>query len=180
MECPTVWIRLLRNRRAKRWDNIEDPSKRNLYGHPLAGLLWERRWEEVLLQLDKVKVLSWECLYVHRQTHFLSVYVDDIKLAFCTGPGALDPTCGSTTWEKKAERVMKTTARTETTLQVSRLTLNGTCVQVTRMCKYCNNSKHHAGGRNRTKTQLGSQWVKLKKKGDFENPSSLIEQVYQG
>ena len=41
-ECPTVWIRLLRYRRPKHWDNIDDsiyPLKRNLCGHPLAGLL---------------------------------------------------------------------------------------------------------------------------------------------
>ena len=24
-ECPTVWMRLLRNRRPKHWDNIDDP-----------------------------------------------------------------------------------------------------------------------------------------------------------
>ena len=33
-ECPTVWIRLPRNRRPKRWDNIDDPMvplKNNIY-----------------------------------------------------------------------------------------------------------------------------------------------------
>ena len=33
---------------------IEDlviPLERNLYGHPLAGLLWKRQFEEVLLEL---------------------------------------------------------------------------------------------------------------------------------
>ena len=33
---------------------IEDPVvslERNLYGHPLAGLLWERQFEEALLEL---------------------------------------------------------------------------------------------------------------------------------
>ena len=51
---------------------MEDPVvllERNLYGHPLAGLLWE-------------KIPNWECLFVHREKGlFLSVYVDDIKLA---------------------------------------------------------------------------------------------------
>ena len=48
--CPTVWIRLPRNRHPKRWDTIEDPMvrlERNPYGHRLVGLLWERRYEEV-------------------------------------------------------------------------------------------------------------------------------------
>ena len=38
----------------KSWAIIEDPVvllERNLYGHPLAGLLWERQFEEVLLEL---------------------------------------------------------------------------------------------------------------------------------
>ena len=50
--------------------------ERNLNGHPFAGLLWERHFEEVLLEL------GWEeCLFVHRkQRFFLSVYVDDIKM----------------------------------------------------------------------------------------------------
>ena len=42
-ECPDVWIRLPRHKWPKSWKNIEDPVvllERNLYGHPLAGLLW--------------------------------------------------------------------------------------------------------------------------------------------
>ena len=55
------------------------PPERNLYGHPLAGLLWERQFEEVLLELGWEKVPNWECLFVHRkQGYFLSVHVDDI------------------------------------------------------------------------------------------------------
>ena len=45
-DCPTVKTRLHRNRRPKTWDNIDDtpvPLERDLYGHPLAGLLWERK-----------------------------------------------------------------------------------------------------------------------------------------
>ena len=48
-ECPTVWIRRL----PKHGDNIDDPMvplERNINGHPLAGLLWEGRLDEVLLQ----------------------------------------------------------------------------------------------------------------------------------
>ena len=48
----------------------------------LAGLLWERQFEKILLQHSWEKVSNWECLFVHRQKGlFLSVYVDDIKLA---------------------------------------------------------------------------------------------------
>ena len=57
------------------------PLERILYGHPLAGLLWERQFAEVLLELRWEKVPNWECLFVHRQQGlFLSVHVDDIKM----------------------------------------------------------------------------------------------------
>ena len=58
------------------------PRERNLYGHPLAGLLWERQFEKILLKYGWEKVSNWECLFVHREKGlFLSVYVDHIKLA---------------------------------------------------------------------------------------------------
>ena len=57
------------------------PLERNLYGHPLAGLLWERQFEKILLKHGWEKIPNWECLFVHREKGlFLSVYVDDIKL----------------------------------------------------------------------------------------------------
>ena len=43
------------------------PLERNLYGHPLAGLLWESQFENILLQQGWEKVSNWECLFVHRQ-----------------------------------------------------------------------------------------------------------------
>ena len=50
--------------------------------HPLTGLLWERHFGEVLMELRWERVQNWECLSVHRkQGLFLSVYVDDIKVA---------------------------------------------------------------------------------------------------
>ena len=64
---------------------MEDPVvlfERNLYGHPLAGLLWERQFEKILLKYNWEKVSNWECLFVHREKGLLlSVCVDDIKLA---------------------------------------------------------------------------------------------------
>ena len=84
-EYPDVSIRLPRRTWPKSWANIEDlvvPLERNLFGHPLAGPLWERHFEEALLELGWVEVPNWECMFVHRkQGLFLSVYVDDIKMA---------------------------------------------------------------------------------------------------
>ena len=58
------------------------PLERNLYGHPLAGLLWERQFKKILLKHSWEKIPNWECLFVHRgKGLFLSVYVDDIKMA---------------------------------------------------------------------------------------------------
>ena len=48
----------------------------------MAGLLWERQFEKILLKPCWEKIPNWECLFVHREKGlFLSVYVDDIKLA---------------------------------------------------------------------------------------------------
>ena len=48
-ECPDIWIRLPRHKWPESWSSIEDPVvplERNLYGHPLAGLLWEKQFEK--------------------------------------------------------------------------------------------------------------------------------------
>ena len=50
-ECPDIWIRLPRHKRPKSWSSMEDLVfifERNLYGHLLAGLLWERQFETIL------------------------------------------------------------------------------------------------------------------------------------
>ena len=69
----------------KSWSSMEDPVvplERSLYGHPVAGLLWERQFEKILLKHGREKIPNWECLFGHREKGlFLSVYVDDIKLA---------------------------------------------------------------------------------------------------
>ena len=84
-ECPDIWIRLPRHKWPKSWSSMEDPVvplERNLYGHPLAGLLWEKLFEKILLKHGWEKVSNWECLFVHREKGlFLSVCEDDIKLA---------------------------------------------------------------------------------------------------
>ena len=51
-ECPDIWIRLPKHQWPKSWPSMEDPVvplERNLYGHPLAGLLWERQFDKVRL-----------------------------------------------------------------------------------------------------------------------------------
>ena len=83
-ECPDIWIRLPRHKWPKSWSSMEDPVvplERNLYGHPLAGLSWEKQFEKILLKYGWEKVSNRECLFVHREKIFLSMYVDDIKLA---------------------------------------------------------------------------------------------------
>ena len=69
-ECPDVWIRLPRHKWPKSWSIIEDPVgplERNLYGHPLAGLLWGRQFEEVLTGLGWGKSTGLGMSVVHRK-----------------------------------------------------------------------------------------------------------------
>ena len=83
-DCPDNGIRLPRHKWPKSWSSMEDPVvplERNLYGQPLAGLLGDRQFENILLKHGWEKIPNWECLFVHREKGlFLSVYVDDIKL----------------------------------------------------------------------------------------------------
>ena len=80
-----TWITLPRERRPKSWDNIDNPVcplLRNLYGHPLAGLIWEKHCQKAILQAGFERIPGWECLFVHRSKRlFLSVYVDDFRMA---------------------------------------------------------------------------------------------------
>ena len=84
-DCPDIWTRLPKHKWPKPWSSMEDPvvpRERNLYGHPLAGLLRERQFEKIQLKYGWEKVPDWECLLVNREKGlFLSVYVDDMKLA---------------------------------------------------------------------------------------------------
>ena len=49
------------------------PLERNLYGHPLPGLLWKRQFEDVVLEFGWEKVPHWECLFVHRKTKIILI-----------------------------------------------------------------------------------------------------------
>ena len=72
-ECPDIWIRLPRHKWPKSWSSMEDPVvplERNLYGHPLAGLLWERQFEKILLKHGWEKISNWECpLYIVKKDY---------------------------------------------------------------------------------------------------------------
>ena len=51
-ECPDIWIRRPKHKWPKSWSTMDEMVvllERNLYGHPWAGLLWERQFEKVLL-----------------------------------------------------------------------------------------------------------------------------------
>ena len=79
-ECPDIWIRLPRHK----WPKSQlFFLKRICTIIFLAGLLWERQFEKILLEHGCEKIPNWECLFVHREKGlFLSVYVDDVKIGW--------------------------------------------------------------------------------------------------
>ena len=53
--------------------SMEDPVvplERNLHGHPLTGLLWERQFEKILLKHGWEKIPNWECLFVNEKKDY--------------------------------------------------------------------------------------------------------------
>ena len=74
-ECPDIWIRLPQHKLPKSWSSMEVPVvplERNLYGHPLAGLLCGNgNLRDTLLQHGWEKVSNWECLFVHREKRII-------------------------------------------------------------------------------------------------------------
>ena len=77
---PAVWIRILPRQSTQSWNDIEDPVvrlERKLYGHPSAGLLWERKIEVV--QLGK----GWENDQ-HRHVFMCTGSLDYSCLFTCT------------------------------------------------------------------------------------------------
>ena len=52
---------------------MEDPVvllERNLYGHPLAGLSWERQFENSYKSTVGRRFPNWECLFVYREKDY--------------------------------------------------------------------------------------------------------------
>ena len=75
--------RLPKRKWPKPWSSMEDPVvplERNLYGHPLAGLLWRRQSEKVLLEhgWEKFQIGNAYSL-TETKGLFFSVYVDGYK-----------------------------------------------------------------------------------------------------
>ena len=70
-ECSEIWTRIPPRQRPASWNNIDDlvvRLQRNFCGHPQAGLLWERKNEELLFEKGCGKVPTWECLYAHKKS----------------------------------------------------------------------------------------------------------------
>ena len=68
-ECPDIWRLQPKHKWPKSWSSMEDPVvplERNLYGHPLAGLLWERQFEKVLYSLTEKRTIL-VCVPFHRK-----------------------------------------------------------------------------------------------------------------
>ena len=81
-----TWVYLPKDKWPKSWHGkYQRPVVRlrlNLYGHPLAGLFWEKHCSKAILKCGFEAVTGWECLYKHNKEQlFLSVYVDDFKMA---------------------------------------------------------------------------------------------------
>ena len=86
LKGPKTYITLPRDRWASHWHGKYDRPvvelRISLYGHPLAGLYWEEHSREKILKCGWEPVQGWECLYKHYALGlFLSVYVDDFKMA---------------------------------------------------------------------------------------------------
>ena len=88
---PETWISLPKDRWPQEWHDLVAkgelldpvcPLVTNLYGHPIAGLLWDKCSQNRILQCGFEKVTGWESLYVHRKLQvFLGLYVDDFHMA---------------------------------------------------------------------------------------------------
>ena len=84
-ECPDIWIRLPRHK----WPKLYCPVLKIqsfLLNKIYTVILWQDCYGKGNLRKSYCsgweKVSNWECLFVHREKGlFLSVYVDDIKLA---------------------------------------------------------------------------------------------------
>ena len=101
-ECPDIWIRLPRHKWPKSLSGIAGPVvplERNLYGHPLVGLLWRDTLRRFCWDLYVKKYRIANAYFVHRkQGLFLSVYVDDIKMAGRTEYGSNVEELGGICW----------------------------------------------------------------------------------
>ena len=80
-----TWIRLPRERWPQAWANMRDPVcplVLALYGHPDAGGYWERHCAAHLRSVGFQDIPDWRSCFWHpRYKVYLTVYVDDFKMA---------------------------------------------------------------------------------------------------
>ena len=87
-ECPRHWGFVYHDTNGQKpWSSMEDPVvplERNLYGHPLAGLLWERQFEKSpYWNMDGRKFqIGNVSSFIVKKGLFLSVHVGDIKIGW--------------------------------------------------------------------------------------------------
>ena len=58
------------------------PLRLNLYGHPLAGLYWERHCKKALYKCGFKPVRGWECLYKNESKQQNNVAVQEADGCF--------------------------------------------------------------------------------------------------
>ena len=81
----TTWVRMPKWQQPDSWAKFEDPVcilRLALYGHPLAGVFWERKCRTALESVGFTPIQGWESVWRHTELGLvLSVYVDDFKMA---------------------------------------------------------------------------------------------------
>ena len=70
-ECPDGWIRLPRHKMADIL--LRYLLERIFFGHPLEGLLWERQFEEVLLEVGREKIPNCELSVSSSKTRIILI-----------------------------------------------------------------------------------------------------------
>ena len=77
-EGPDVWIHFPRHKWPKSWSSREDPVvplERNLYGHPHAGLLWKRQFEESFVGTWMGKSIKLRILICSQKTKVIHISI---------------------------------------------------------------------------------------------------------
>ena len=67
-EFVETWISLPPSQHPDSWKDIENPVcklRLNLYGHPLAGLYWEKHCEAAIFDAGFEPVKGWELSLIH-------------------------------------------------------------------------------------------------------------------
>ena len=87
IEGTSAWVSLPKHAWPDWWHDLgyDDPVcplQLSFYGHPMAGVHWERHCYKHLERVGFRPIPGWECLFIHCDPQVvLSVYVDDLKLA---------------------------------------------------------------------------------------------------